>query len=245
MHFDWDWDLDRCTKEAHFSPMNDSVKAPCCIDILRRLHEAFSEEMCTIGLGGQPGFYTAIYGSLLGHIRHNDVIPWSNDNDYLVHEVAMEAMIRYWNETRSGISLVYHGIYRMCINSKFHGGDLQKWQLQKGGPRLDKRGYPYIDLYVGAKRYPQNSNNLNSTAYFASQADCCLKHDDIWPTKRMEIGDGEYEINVPNRTTEVLNELYGPNWKIPDARKKRHGGNIGVCHQARCESKGIDKVHHW
>lgn len=130
LHFDCDWDLTRCAPasiianetEDYYHP--HAIHAPCCNDILRKVHEKFAEEMCTIGLGSGSGLgdWSVLFGSLIGVIRNNGVIPWTHDNDYLVHETTMAAMIKHWNATRSGISLFYLDIYRMCVNNHFQVG---------------------------------------------------------------------------------------------------------------------------
>ena len=256
LQYSCDWDLARCTPDSNNTAIEDyyhpnATEAPCCVDILRQLNKNFDEEMCAIGLD-----YTVMFGSLLGLQRGNDLIPWSNDNDYLVHVKTIKAMIEFWNATRSGISLVHQDIYRMCANKHLLGGKLNKWEVRNATSllaskkkRLWTREIPYIDLYAGFDFYKSNSatvrrsNDKNATTSetrqheFAFQPFCCMSYQDIWPSAKVMVR-GDYEMNFPAKPLQVLHGLYGPDWRTPDNKRSKHGDGP-VCSRARCNAKSV------
>ena len=266
LHFDCDWDLMRCAPTSNLSSSSantssnereedyyhpNATQAPCCNDIMRQLNKYFDKEMCTLGLD-----YVTIFGSLLGLTRSRDVIPWSGDNDYLVLESTMATMNEHWNATRSGISLLYHGIYRMCINNHFLGGQLLEWEIKSalppgwGGRSPIDHSRPYIDLYVGAERIRNTTNKLDeeydNTSFKQNREDSITTFENTTiNTERYfafqpgccihyeciwpstRLVVGNYEMNMPAQPSCVLTGLYGPNWRTPDPKKSRHGEDNG------------------
>jgi len=67
--------------QDNFAPTNysEGSKPPCCAHILRDIIQLVDQALCDLGLE-----YFASYGTLLGLVRNDHVIPWTADNDFVV-----------------------------------------------------------------------------------------------------------------------------------------------------------------
>ena len=154
----------QCEKNAtlcdNSNPTNyNGDKPPCCVHILRDIAREFDAEMCRIGVD-----YIATFGTLLGLIRSDRIIPWTGDMDYIIpSKAAANAMVHLWDAKRTGLRHVYQDINRMCITRDFANGELLKWNISAPNPKQKIRGqicgdngntlwdcgFPYVDFYVG------------------------------------------------------------------------------------------------
>ena len=168
---------------------------------------------------------------------------WTHDVDMLLHEITINALIRDWNTTRSGVSLVHNNMYRMCAIEHFLDGKLRRWEF-KDESRKEKlqqtaiyaRGYPCIDLYVGAKQYETNNINLG-TAYFAWPPGFCVPYEYIWPSNRAEVGN--HTMNFPAQPLQILDDLYGSDRRVPDPKSKAHSPLKTFPSRVLCKHKKI------
>lgn len=154
----------QCEKNATLCDNNNPTeyngsKPPCCVHILRDVAHEFDSEMCRIGVD-----YIATFGTLLGLIRSDRLIPWTGDMDYIIpSKAAANAMVHLWDTKKTGLRHVFQGINRMCITSDFANGELAKWNISAPDPKrkisgqicgdngntLWDCGFPYVDFYVG------------------------------------------------------------------------------------------------
>lgn len=154
----------QCDKNATLCDNNNpteynSNKPPCCVHILRDVAREFDAEMCRIGVD-----YIATFGTLLGLIRSDRLIPWTGDMDYIIpSKAAANAMVHLWDTNKTGLKHVHQGINRMCMTRDFANGELAKWNVSAPDPSqtiegqmcgddggaLYKCGLPYVDFYVG------------------------------------------------------------------------------------------------
>jgi len=173
----------------------------------------FDNTMCSLGLDN-----IAAFGTLLGLVRSDQLIPWTFDNDYIISSNTASAMVDLWDARTTGMSYMWQGIPRMCATTDFAEGKLQKWRMSPSSTQLYEAGSPYIDLYVG-----------HTEAGKFSEIPGCL-HDakDIWPTKRLPVYGGKFYQNFPANRTQVIKTMYGPKWRTPDSKRMPHGSG-DVC----------------
>ena len=188
---------------------------PCCVHILRDAGRLFDEEMCQIGLD-----YTAAFGTLLGLIRSDQLIPWTADMDYIIPSKAVaNAMVHLWDHNKTGLAHVFQGINRICLTHDFADGKLAKFQTVSRGPNLDTRGSPYIDLYVG-RDHPQFPDDFNEIDH------CRHTKTDIFPTKRALFYHNTLSQRIPANPEQLLRTYYGENWTHPNPDRSPHGGRL-------------------
>lgn len=195
----------------------DGTEPPCCVHVLRDMSQIFDESMQKLGLDYSVGF-----GTLLGLIRSDRLIPWTGDNDYILpsKDVAT-TMVEQWPNT-TGLAHILQGINRICVTPDFAGGKLQNWTVPPppypvGSPQLWEQGYPYIDLYAGR----------NITGNLFQEIDGCSHlYSDIFPTKRTWVYNNTFAHNFPANPEQLLRTYYGKDWRIPSEKKKAHGGAL-------------------
>ncbi len=199
----------------------DGPAPPCCVHILRDMAQMFDDSMCELGLD-----YSANYGSLLGLVRGGRFIPWTSDNDYFIPNAeTMNAMVALWDTKKTGMTHLFQGINRICVNPDFASGKLQNWIKPPPSNTTDyhnelwARGYPYIDLYLGRKI---------SSYIFEDWPGCPHLINDTFPTQRVKVYDGSFHQRMPANPEQYLRTYYGKTWMIPRQDKAPHG-TAGGC----------------
>jgi len=195
----------------NYLPTNyDGPDPPCCPSILRDMARIFDDTMCDLGLD-----YVTAFGTLLGLVRSDRLIPWTSDNDYIVLPNSMNAMVDLWDANATGMSLIFQGIPRLCATSKFAKGKLQRWNMAAKSQELCFAGSPYIDLYVSTK--------MSDILTFMPISPCIYKVSDIWPSNRVKVYNKTFYQNYPAKPEQVLIKNYGKDWKTPESNKNGHG----------------------
>ena len=73
---------------------------PCCVHILRDMARTFDETMCGLGLE-----YVATFGTLLGLVRSDRMIPWTSDIDYIIpSKHVANAMVDLWDTNATALT---------------------------------------------------------------------------------------------------------------------------------------------
>ena len=183
--------------------------------------------MCNYGLGKE---YIAAFGTLLGFLREDKIIPWTADLDYIIpSKQIMNRMIDLWDTPTTGLAHIHQSINRMCVTPEFAGGRLAaNWTMPvskristKG---LDLRGIPYIDFYVGKNATAGNRKNT----IVKTIGNCRHYYRDLFPIQRIQVYNGTFAQNAPSNPEQVLLTKYGRDWNIvppPNSRKRTaHGG---------------------
>lgn len=207
----------------------DGPKPPCCTHILRDLVYIFDKTMSTLGLD-----YVVSFGTLLGLVRSDKIIPWTEDDDFIIKDdKTAHAMVDLWKTTAAsktgGLALMFQGILRICITPQFAEGKIQKW-LDKAHKNC--RGWlyscevPYIDFYIG--------KNISDDKYgevYREIGNCKHFYKDIFPSQRRAVYNETFSANFPANPEQLLRTYYGANWSIPPEKKDAHGlgWKIGTC----------------
>lgn len=186
---------------------------PCCVHILRDVTRVFDEAMHDLSLD-----YSVAFGTLLGLRRADRLIEWTGDNDYIIPSVdVMMTMKSKWNSTKTGLSLLYQDMDRMCATSNFMNGALQKWEMTHWRCKFNQLylcGFPYIDFYIG-----KNTSNGGFSEIWKFQH----RYEDFFPTKQTLVYNKTFPQNFPANPDKLLQKYYGRNWRVPLASKSLHG----------------------
>ena len=205
-----------CTDETLFADTNydDPEQPPCYTHILRDMIQVVDTIMCDLELE-----YFAAYGTLLGMIRNNHVIPWTADNDVVVSFRVAEELYknRVYIEEKYGLRVFNDFYLRGCLTDKFKNGKLSKWNTTKYDESIKKSGnkgdwvahFPYVDFFY-AEINPE-------TGKFTDERACEYNQDEYFPPKRIPVYNHSFYINVPQEPVTVLESVFGRSWKIPDS----------------------------
>jgi hypothetical protein len=189
---------------------------PCCTHILRDMIRVTDEALGSLNLE-----YFAAYGTLLGLVRNDHVIPWTADNDFVMSFAVHEELIRnrdYLRE-RFGLHLCKDTYLRCCVAENFMGGQLARWRTKRYDKFVAKRGnyidaFPYSDFFIGDLE-PKSGQ-------FIDERGCGYDVPVFRPMNRISVYNNTFQVNVPNDFLAVLEHEYGKNWRTPD-RGRGHG----------------------
>jgi hypothetical protein len=189
---------------------SDGPDPPCCVHVLRDKARQFDRVMCYIGLE-----YLSHAGTLLGLARSDRLIPWTADNDFLVSKKTVMEMISLWHTAshlEHGVLLVINKLNkRLCITPSFANGKLLRWKMNLTSEEAlaDKMTKCYTYLSLIDVDYSRNCGRPPSSL--------------LRPCIRRSFYDGTLQLCFPNEPENLLAQLYGPNWRVPDADKNKHG----------------------
>lgn len=99
--------------------------------------------------------YFAAYGTLLGLIRNDHIIPWTADNDFVVRFDTAKEIWKQHDYLQDNFGLrIFNGFYfRACPPESFMEGTLAKWKTKEFDVALVKMGwtnfFPYVDFFYG------------------------------------------------------------------------------------------------
>jgi hypothetical protein len=205
----------------------DGPDPPCCVHILRDKARQFDRVMCYLGLE-----YLPYAGTLLGLTRSNRLIPWTADNDFLVSKKTVMEMISLWHTAshlEHGVLLVINKLNRrLCISPSFANGKLLRWKMNLTSEEAleDKMTDCYTDLYLIDEGFSRDCGRPSSSL--------------LRPYARRSFYNGTLQLSFPNEPENLLAQLYGPNWRVPDPDKNKHGS--GLCKQFSRERNAAAKV---
>ena len=207
LSFDCNQDVNECDNGDVTN--YDGPKPPCCTHVLRDMTRIFDEEMCSLGLD-----YFAAFGSLLGLRRSDKFMPWSASGDLIIHSAeAMNALVMLWDSQKTGMSHHYSsGMNRMCVTPDFGGGRLYKWAYLEERHRraIDEwedrnwdSGYPHLDIYIGRSVVGGKILELGARGHR-----CLHYYQDVFPTERKFVYNGQFAMNFPPNPDQLLRTNY-------------------------------------
>ena len=236
---------DRC-RDGAAPARYDGDDPPCCLHVLRDMAAAFEAAMCELGLE-----YFAAYGMLIGLIRQDQLIPWTADNDYVVTEQTLAAMLDLSPEEQAvfadrGLAVFFDNyFYRICITPAFAGGALTRWRRESH--EWYPLAHPYADIFFAREQELRDDHNSSLGMHLVDQLGCAHPLTYFRPAQRRGVYGNAFRVSVPARAEEVVARVYGRDWRVPDKQKRPHGdwdfrAKSGFCSEEEWRYPPLDKV---
>ena len=185
-------------------------------------------------------------GTILGIMRHGDIIPWDDDCDICVLEGDKEEFLnlRYKFESWGVLMTEFWGGYRLFFED---GQEInhqnRNWTWSNNVKEDFSYKYPFVDVFFvdlidGLYQYTnERVRKIYSKFYY--------KPNELFPLKRRMLGN--FYVNTPNDPTNFLNRAYGNDWRTVGYQEYDHQNMQFLSkvkfdiRDAICDNKKIDK----
>jgi len=195
---------------------------PCQIELLKEMLVLFVSTLKILKVD-----YWVSYGTLLGAIRDEKIIPWTADIDIVIMESSfkdLEANIHKSKALKDTGFMIFRDPYykdlaRMCLTEEHV--KYKKWEkIETQKEEEYYNAYPYLDVYKAL------TNNENITIPVGPH--CQFNKSTIFPLRKIKLYD--LEVLAPANYTKYLMQLYGPKFMIPPEKERvGHGGYKSSC----------------
>lgn len=216
-----------CSKSDDCTTLDSSPSSErCCWLMLKELLGALQ----TFLRQRDIPFYV-MFGTLLGARRDAGIMRWTSDIDVAVESssIAILEGINEWND-RYYFWMENRHIGRMCITD-YQDPEAKTWGAWDKLPT-------YVDIYV-PRHIPTNTSGLTeSKTVFPVVSKCVFNTIDVYgrdivgqvdasmernASTKLKIG--ELLVDAPRNVDVLLSQIYGNDWRQPDAKKSNHGSN--------------------
>lgn len=205
-----------CLRFAHQKSdcVDDVSKGLCRTDILQEMLWELLDELKAANFT-----HWISYGTLLGAVRDNQIIPWTLDCDTTVMFDDFEQIKKQIGPRldQKGFLLFqdYKGLMRVCVSPQ--NGKYSKWKQGGSGRYYDH--YPYLDIY--------GSYIENERVRVITGPPCKYKVEDIFPLGTWRLYDRN--VSAPRNPQPHLTQTYGPTYLTPPPPARRTGHGRSYC----------------
>lgn len=148
-----------------------------------------------------PNKYCCGSGTLLGCIRHEGIIPWDSDADFLLMKPEIKILIKNLKKINKEIGKHNYKFVYIPLFGSFK-------VYYKGHCYIDLFGFDFNHSKKIITTFGPEINKKNT--FFGSKIFANEKYniDDIFPVQKKKFED--FEINCPNNYKKVIKTLYSP-----------------------------------
>lgn len=218
-----------CTEGKNFDKYASStinwgktIETTCCVELLKHLAIETTNILRNHSNHlkyDNKWFFS--FGTAIGILRNNMIIPWTQDVDMSVNVDLFHEMMdsdsklakEFWN---AGFAMTYSGIGRLCYHTQSKVAELIK--ASNGGKKVENTIYfwspsapPYLDIYP-LHEYKTLRNKIRVHNFGTGYID----KNSLFPVRYEKLHG--VDVPVPWRLEEYLVSQYGPTVIIPNTR---------------------------